>query len=285
MGESTTWELFMRQVEQNAVPRPMELDLSPHGAAAVEQMMASVGGRASIPVRHGFVRRDAPQADPPVLARLVESRATVAIKLYLAIIWRCAAAPYEVTAPARDWAWLLDLDDPTGKGARRIRDALTTLEQANLIHVTRPRGEIPTITLLREDGTGQPYTVPWREVRRAQRRGTPSGSRYFQLPLQLWTSGHLQHMSGAALAMLLLISEETRGSTTPQWWSVTTFSDRFAIKKDTRATGTKELSDRHLITVRKQAVASTPGTPSLFNKTTRTRNTYQLINQASPKAD
>lgn len=62
---------------------------------------------------------------------------------------------HQVTFPARSWAELLDLDDPAGAEQRRIRAAVSWLEDAGLVLVDRPACEPPTITLLREDGSHQ----------------------------------------------------------------------------------------------------------------------------------
>lgn len=91
-------------------------------------------------------------------------------------------------------------------------------------------------------------------------------------PMMLWKRGHVQRMSGAALTMLLIILEESRGKDLPRWWTGERFDAQFGISKDVRAKGTKELVARDLIEVNRQPVATTPEQDALLSSR-RARNT------------
>jgi hypothetical protein len=86
--------------------------------------------------------------------------AAVPVMLYVALIWKCAKKPFDVKLPARKWAELLGLPDPSGKGARRIANALQTLDGLRLIKLDEVHGEASRVTLLDESGDGSDYELP-----------------------------------------------------------------------------------------------------------------------------
>lgn len=246
----------------------------------VQELVASSGRRINIPVRHSFVR-SATGETPPPLAKLIASRGAVALKLYLALIWRCSKEPYRAQYPARTWAKLLGLDDPAKSGARRIRDALENLQSHKLVRLEKHRGDPTMVYLLQEDGSGREYNVPHASFQAAKNKDAAAEHEYFQIPQTLWVSGHLQRMSTPALAMLLVVMEESRGKNTPQWWSVDVFNKRFALKKDTRSTGAAELEKTHLLKVESKDLPPSPGVRVHFTRK-RTRRSYQLLDPALP---
>ena len=87
-------------------------------------------------------------------------------------------------------------------------------------------------------------------------------------------------MSSAALSMLLIVLEESRGKTNPQWWSVSTFEKRFNLSKDVRARGTSELVARGLVRVDRVPVGRFPGADTTLTAK-KMRNTYTLTNEAA----
>ena len=199
------------------------------------------------------------------------------LKLYLGLLWLSAIPPYDTALPASKWASALDLEDPENKGARRILQAVNRLEKMKLVKVEPRPGDTNRVLLLQEDGSGKKYQTPHIPYRAGRDRDE---HRYFKLPTALWTSGHIQNMSSAALAMLLIVLEESRGTTDPQWWSVNTFEDRFHLSKDVRARGTSELVARELVRVDRIPVGLYPGHDTTLTAT-KMRNTYTLINEAA----
>jgi hypothetical protein len=206
----------------------------------------SSGKRRSVPVRATFARDLAETRNAPMgkLVAIGGRGGEVPVKLYLALIWRSSAEPFATRLSARWWAELLALPDSSGNGTRRVRDALKTLGDHDLIEVKQRRGIPPVVTLLREDGSGQPYSVP---------RGA-NGDYYFQIPAQMWTTGQLQKLSTPGLAMLMAVLAEQTSPGSPVWWSTTRFPGRYGLSSATRARGTKELQEAGLLDVERKLI-------------------------------
>lgn len=240
--------------------------------------------RNSTPVRRAFVRGlEEPLAPSPLLQLYRGGRSgVVPIRLYLALLWRCSRAPYETTAPSRAWATLLDLQDPAGAGARRVRAALDKLEEHRLITTASSPGEVTTVSLLREDGTGRKYLLPSSAYLKAQsgRRGQKvlEQHRYFKLNSDLWTEGRLQPLNGPALVMLLIILGEGGDRGLPVWFSASLFTERYGLSSATRAKGVRELVQRGLVRVDRAAVPDRPG-GSVFDRQ-RYRDIYTITGAA-----
>lgn len=242
--------------------------------------------RVDIPVRKAFVRNDDPEITPP-LAQLVGRGGrggAVPVKLLIALIWRSSAAPYTTTISAQQWATLLDLEGPLPNRARRISKSLELLEELRLISLERQHGMPSVVTLLNESGAGDVYDLPSTQWVRAPQKEKAKHV-YLKVPSALWLKGHIQSMSSAALAMLLVILAE-QGHQAPGdsrvgtdvWWSTNVFPQRYGLSSSMRARGTKELVGRRLLIVRKQLVTPPGSTSSMSSE--RVRNIYTLINEA-----
>ena len=107
---------------------------------------------------------------------------------------------------------------------------------------------------------------------------------YFKVPTQLWTSGHVQSMSAASLAMLLVLLAEQPKGRQPVWWSTELFPARYNLTSSTRSAGTRELVARRLLLVTKRLVPPMAQSQRTFARE-RVRNTYLLINEAYPHED
>lgn len=214
----------------------------------------------SVPIRVSFVRDSADQGNAP-MARLISRGGRgggVALKLLIALIWASAAEPFDTAISGRMWASLLDLPDPGTRGARRIADALRALESERLIRTVPEPGKPPRVYLRDEDGRGADYSLPATSWARASTDDKPSHI-YFPLPVALWTEGHLQHLSAAAVGMLLIcLSNPGAAEGKPLWWSTRIFNQQYGISPATRARGTRELVERGLLKVTKQLVVDSP---------------------------
>lgn len=239
--------------------------------------------RVDIPIRKSFLRITDPEVMPP-LARIVSRGGRgggLAVKLYIALIWRCSAKPYSTDVSARKWARLLALEDPSHKGARRVAKALKLLEELQLIELEHRRGEPSIILLKDESGDGRRYELPST----AYTKSEAERDRYFKVPTKLWTEPHIQMMSSPALTMLLILLAEGSGDAqkgdkegTEVWWSTERFPSQYSISPAMRSRGTKELIAAGLLYVRRQSVA-TPGNKKAFARE-RVRNIYRLQNAA-----
>lgn len=276
---ATDAQLVSGFVGQTGLPE-ITAEVPPMSVAPLRELVESSGRREHTPIRKAFAL--APDDSVPPLAQLVSTKGrggSVVVKLYLALVWRCSKPPFDTNISARHWAALLGLDDPNAGGSRRVHAALRRLEDLRLVRLDRRRGEAPLITILRESGSGDAYTLPSTSY------VTSAGDEkekhlYFKVPKGLWTSGHLQAMSASALAMLLVVLAESNDTPGKKvWWSTEVFPARYKISPAMRARGTRELVQRRLLLVTKQLVSSNP--KRAFSRE-RVRNLYELINEARP---
>lgn len=289
-----------------ALPCP-PADVPESSLKIAKNIEATSAGRTSIPLRWSFTHAADPgegeQAQKAPMARLIGTGGRgggVPVKLYIALIWRAAGAPHTTNYSARQWAELLALPEPETKGARRVSDALRTLEEARLVWITREPGEPSVVGLLDESGTGGAYQLPSNAYyhakdlmekakspeRKKKLQKVMDANLYSKLPLMLWTNGHIQAMSSAALAMLLILMSNSRANEGKEiWWSTQKFPERYGISPATRARGTRELEARGLLKVTKRLVPNSPNnTRALTRK--KVRSIYTLINDAKlPHSD
>lgn len=225
--------------------------------------------RTNIPLRTRFIRdletSPGETADTP-LKRLVRAGDSdgLTLRLYLALLWRCSAPPYETEIPARMWAELLALPEPMQSQQRRIAHALRRLEEQKLVTVTRTKpGKAPTITLLDESGDGTEYTPP--------RGSTDPHDRWVKVPVSLWQDERFHTLTTPGLAMLLAILADRSSESTPLWWTVEVFTRRIGLTPSTRSRGTKELHAARLLKLGRERVSRTDRfAPE------QVRNTYTL---------
>ena len=242
------------------------IELSRALAAEIDHSSAR---RRSVPVRSVFARDMTGQHAAP-MAKLVAiggRGGEVLLKLYLALIWRSSGEPFSTAIPARKWAELLALPEPSTNGARRVTDAVKTLQEHNLIAVEHRRGDPSVITLLHESGHGQPYFIP---------RGG-NDDRYFHIPAKMWVSGQLQRLTAPGLAVLMAVLSEQSQPGAPVWWSTTRFAGRFGVSPATRARGTRELRAAGLLAVTRRSVTTSPGKSFAAE---RVRNVYMVAGEA-----
>src|SRR5436309_16071613 len=89
------------------------LDPDPTALTMAQELALSAGRRVHPPVRKSFACST--DAGPCPVAQSVGiggRGGAVALKLYLALLWRCSAEPFDTDISARRWATLLSLPDP-----------------------------------------------------------------------------------------------------------------------------------------------------------------------------
>lgn len=257
----------------------MEVRLRQPSTAAIDAaktVECRLAARTAAPIRRQFVERTTAASQDPPLARTLRGGrgGAVRLKLELSFLWFAAKAPFHLRYPARAWATLLDLPDPSGNGARRINDSVLWLERNGLVSVAGEPGQPNEVTLLSELGNRTPYELPGLAYNRL--RATPSGAephRYFQLPNALWTNGWLQVLSGPGLAMLLVLYTELGRrdpTTTDLWFSPQQAELRFALSEDTRSKGLRELRAAGLVSANRRSIS-----PDTFDFR-RLRNVYRI---------
>lgn len=272
------------QLHENDATSRTVSGVSQESLETAAQLARASARRKSIPVRKGFVRDITDDGDPP-LRRIYKGRASeVPLKLYLALIWRSSAKPFTTDRPYSAWARLLDLDEPTGKGSRQIRNALRVLEKAELIKLEPREGKAPVVTLLNELGDGVNYEPPhskWTAASKNKRsKAVKARHRYFQIPEHLWTRGYIQALNGPGLVLLLILLAEQSSESQPVWFSTDQFPARYGVSATTRSKGTKELQFHNLLTIEKESVAANPKNSHWDPKAIR--NSYRLTSVARP---
>lgn len=236
-----------------------------------------VGKRTTAPVRVAFIgARDARRDDSaPPMARILRGGrgGDVRLKLELSFLWFAVSPPHDLAYPARAWALLLGLDGPEGKGVRRVRQGIAALRDAGLVAVEPMPGRPGRIFLLDESGSTERYTLPGGEYSKVRGSDEAWRHRYVQLPDTLWTNGWIATLSGASIAMLLVLFAELGGrapGTTDVWFSPRVALDTYGLSEDTRSKGLRELRAAGIVSARRKAVARS----GLDFR--RVRNTYRL---------
>jgi hypothetical protein len=258
-----------------------EVALSMSTAAEFARKVGHRRRTSGAPVRKGFVSTVfyAGGTATPSLAAMLRGGGRggqLRVKLYISLLWLCAAAPYEASLPARAWAALLGLADHETRGVRRIHEAIRDLHDRKLITV-RDRGGMPSILgLLDENGGGEPYIPPSTAYNTlARQNAAPAQLRrhqYFRIPSSFWTEGYVSQLGGPGVAMLLVLLCEQPRAGAGIWFTPETARQRFALAHSTRATGLQQLRELGLVTSQ-VAVTSEDGTYLTFQ---RRRNVHQL---------
>jgi hypothetical protein len=195
----------------------------------------------------------------------------VRLKLELSILWIAVGEGHEVRYPLRLWAELLGLDPSDGRGSRRVANAFTWLEDAGLVRSERRLGVETAYWPMEETRRGREYSIPGARITSTDNDAERRQHQYIKVPVELWTCGWIADLSGAAIAMLLILLTQAWPNTDREIWFSPTFADeRFRLSEDTRRRGLRELEGASLIRMRRRALESN----TLTNP--RLRNVYQL---------
>jgi len=154
-----------------------------------------------------------------------------------------------------------------------VRLAINALDENRLIEVTSRPGQPNRLVLLNESGNGEPYNPPGPAYQSVRATAFANPHRYVQLPDTLWTSGWIATLSGAGLAMLLVLMTELGmrpADTTDLWFSPNRADALYGLSEDTRSKGLRELRAAGLVTARRRSASR----DALDFR--RLRNTYRL---------
>ncbi|GGS40596.1 hypothetical protein Snoj_00070 [Streptomyces nojiriensis] len=231
--------------------------------------------RTNVPLRKTFVQANAGGASRHgPLKEFVTGRDLRGLKAYLLIVAACSNGVngWSTTRDSLVWARMLDIVETTNKdqsartGAWR---ALLRLRARKLIDCHRSGTKI-TVTLLREDGTGQPYDRP---------KGVIEEDRYLQIPATFWTTGRDEPLDLPGLAMFLVVAREKNWSSfplekAPEWygWSA-----------DTHERGLNKLLALDLVERREKYIKA-PLAPAGFVKTYQYKRTAAVQPRKAKKA-
>jgi hypothetical protein len=265
-------------IDQRATQTPAAREPNLDSLEVAKLIKERLGKRTTAPVRVSFIGANDSQraiGEVPPLARILRGGrgGEVRLKLELSFLWFAVNPPHDLSYPARVWASLLGLDDPEGRGTRRVRQATTALQEASLIQVRAHPGGPSRITLLDEGGFGLPYSLPGETYNKTRGTGQEWRHRYIQLPDTLWTNGWIATLSGAGMAMLLVLFAELGQrdhTTTDLWFSPSQAQKIYGLSEDTRSKGLRELRGAEVISARKRSASR----DALDFR--RLRNTYRL---------
>lgn len=235
----------------------------PTNAALKAAENAGAYGRKRAQLRYPFVERLHADDAPPPMARMLRGGqgGQVRMKLYLSYLWmqrEDEATPLSFTA--RAWATLFDLKDPAGAGARRVSDAQAWLNKNHFIEINAQAGRPNQVVVLNETGDGSEYVAPGAAARIEARSALGAVyNRYVQIPRTFWTNGHLTVLSGAGIAMFLVLLCQRGPASEDEalWFSPREAEGKFALSEDTRSKGLRELAAAGLVETRRRQINPT----------------------------
>jgi DNA-binding transcriptional ArsR family regulator len=206
----------------------------------------SRGGRVSGPLSIIVGRRDHRSLDIFLLAHMITSSDK-------------KTGAFDVTEWSQTWARAIGIYDGA-TGASAVSRVWRRLEDDGLI--TRKRGSLrrTTVTVLREDGSGQPYTRP------TGAKNDP----YFKLPFSYWndtTPWHRELTLNGKAVLLISLSRE------PIFYLVhRQAATRYGVSEETIRRGLNELLDHKILTIREERYI-----PSTQSQTGWTLRTYYRL--------
>lgn len=213
-------------------------DESPATEAETRAALLARNIRSSTPIRKLFVQAPpGSESRPGPLSWFVRGRDLRALQAYLLIIGVNSSGESEhgwsTRLPIRVWARAFDTTRHAteASAATAVSKVLTRLEKRHLIErARRGRAREIRVTLLREDGSGEPYTRP---------TGKGSTERFLSLPNVFWTDGWHEKLDLPATAMLLVALHEKPGfelptESVPEWygWSADTAERGFKTLRE-----------------------------------------------------
>lgn len=199
--------------------------------------------RGIVPIRRGFVQRGhAGTTKPGPLHKFLTAHDERGLDAYLLVhAMASASEPYINAMEAAVWVRALGIGehidgaiDPESDSARSgVSKVMRRLADRNLITRSR-RNRTGVITLLREDGTGEPYVRPLGRTR---------NDRWLRLPHAYWVEGYYRTLSLPAKVVLLIALSLPDGFPLPE--------DRgpgwYGVSPDTIGTGLRELININLL--------------------------------------
>ena len=215
------------------------------------EAMLQRSGRSAVPIRKVLIRRS-PAGHPLVpgpLTTFIRNGDESGFDLLLLARAVISEEPWDMCLNAHVWARALS---HTGRNFSTVRISKIwgRLEQRN--QIKRQRLErLLSVTLLHENGSGEPYTRP----------GKGNRERYLKLPHEYWTKDWCRKLHLPAKAMLLVALSLTNGFYMP----VEKVPEWYGFSADSASRGLKELRDENLL-VFVERTKKAPLAPSGFTQ-------------------
>lgn len=220
-------------------------------AETVAELLRS-GNRldSAAPLRWTFAQQGSQgQPEPGPLALLVRNGDQRGLDLYLLLKAVASAPPFNSHRGAGVWARALRHTGVTAN-ERTVSKIWSRLESHGLVSRGK-HGRLADVTLLREDGSGEPYVHP-----------ADVGDPYLQLPVSYWLDDQEKWSSTLRLpakAMLLVMLSLRPGSLLP----VEKVPEWYGLSADTGQRGLAELVKRGVLS-RKRIPKKAPLAPQGF---------------------
>lgn len=175
---------------------------------------------------------------PGPLATFIASHDERALDAYLFIHALACSEPWDCEYPSGMWIRAFGLAETATMTSARgvVSKIMKRLESRKLIRRGRS-GRTATVTILREDGTGEKYERPVRK-----------DDYWFHLPHAYWTDGYHQMLSMPAKTMLLIALSLQDDFYLP----LDKAPDWYGISRDSAGRGLRELETQNLLVSRKQ---------------------------------
>ena len=159
------------------------------------QALLERSGRTFVPVRRELLQtREGRKTGGPT-SQL--GKRETALDLYLLLHALASREPWDAALSARVWARLAGAPE-NASGTTLVSRQWSWLEDQKLVRTSRT-GRTRRVVLLREDGSGRPYTHPG-----AATADTPAEGDYFRFPHAYWRSGWDARLSLAGKLVLLI---------------------------------------------------------------------------------
>ncbi|MGK2938444.1 MAG: hypothetical protein ACSLFR_11665 [Solirubrobacteraceae bacterium] len=186
--------------------------------------------RSSVPIRRSFLRAEEQPQQPGPLAKFVRGRRALALDLWLLLHAGAAGGDWDVRQPAMSWARMLDMPQ-TGSSETTVSRNWSWLEERRLVRTERVH-RVRNVYLLREDGSGRPFTRP-----------TGSGRGFFKLPYAYFADRIHKDLGLSAKATLLICLAQAPTFTLPMERA----ASWYGVSPDTLLRGLDDLRDREYL--------------------------------------
>jgi len=172
------------------------------------EALLDASGRSLLPLSYRFMqhRDDQDRGVPGPLAAFVTAHNNRGLHQYLLAHAAASGGQFDVTRDSRVWARALGLAADKASSRAAVSKGWAWLERLKLIRRGR-RGRLARITLLSDDGLGDPYKHPFDQRPRQD---------YITLPYAFWLERWHEKLDLPSLAVLLIGMSLGRNFILPQ---------------------------------------------------------------------